>query len=387
VIDGFAKKIVEEREKNLGPALEEIVGICKKAASSAGSAKGDSRQQAGAMFGAIAKHRLGEVLLLRAAEAKQHAAMMNELATIKPALAGQASYAEAAKTTLEAEKATTQEAKEAIEGARTGYKAIKVKGEADQATQLSVIKYLTKIGGLEPDESEAAPAPEAKPAEGEGPEKGEKPAGEDTAAAGEVRAFLTELGKAMESGDAEQIASKVHVDGATAEQLAPVFAMSAAGAKLDKACKAKFDTTLAEAMKDSPMGAGMGGGMPKLPTLAEVESAKIEVTGETASVSAEGGNPVALKKINGAWKADLTESFGKPEMLAQMGKIGGKISTAMSDLAEEVSADKYATIQDVFQAMMTKVIGAMGGPKGEGEGTGAGGAGSGGKGGGGGGGG
>ena len=372
VIDAFAKKIAEEREKNLGPALEEIVGICKKAASSAGAAKGDSRQQTGAMFGAIAKHRLGEVLLLRAAEAKQHAALMNELAAIKPSLAGQASYAEAAKTALEFEKTATQEAKEAIEGARTGYKSIKVKGEADQATQLEVIKYLTKIGGLEPDESEAAPATDATPAEGEGPEKGDKPAGEDAAASGEVRAFLTELGKAMDSGDAEQIAAKVHVEGATAEQLAPVFAMSAAGAKLDKACKAKFDTTLAEAMKDSPMGAGMGGGMPKLPTSAEVETAKIDVTGETASVTAEGGAPVALKKVDGSWKVDLTESIGKPEMLEQMGKIGGKVATAMGELAAEVDADKYATIQDVFQAMMAKVVGAMGSSKGEGEGPGEG---------------
>ena len=387
-IDGFAKKIADEREKNLVPALEEIAGICKKAASSAGSAKGDGKQQAGTMLGAIAKHRLGELLLLRAAEAKEHAAQMNELSAVKPALAGQAAFADAAKAAAESEKTITAEAKEAIEGARNGYKSLKVKGEENEATKLAVIKYLTKIGGLEPDDSEAAPAPDAAPAEGEGPEKGGTPAETASGPVAEVRASLADLAKALESGDAEQVAARTHVDGASAADLAPVFALVSSSAKLDKACKAKFDTTFTEAMKDGSMGE-MGDAFPKLPTGADAEGAKIVVSGDTATVTAEDSKPVALKKVDGVWKVDLSEDLGKPEALAQIGTMTATITKVMGDLADEVNADKYATIEDVMKAMVAKTMeGLQKGPaKGEedgGQGGGPGGKGGGGGGGGGG---
>ncbi len=358
-IEAITKQIAEEREKNLGPSLEEVVAICSKAAASAAAARGDGSQQSNAMFGAVAKHRLGEVLVVRSVEANEYAALMNELAELKPALAGQASFAEAAKAALELGKSSKESAKEALEGARTGYKGLKVKGDADQAAQLEVIKYLTKIGGLEPDDAEAAPATDAAPADGV--ESGGTPKEAADGPEAEIRGFLADLSKAAESGDGAALASKLHIEGATPEQISPMAGLMSAFGKLDKACKAKFDVKLTESMGENPV----AGGVPKMPSASELESAKIEVTGDSAKLMAEDAAPVVLKKVDGSWKWDLSEALGKPEMLAGMGMMGEKLTKAIGELADEVDADTYGSVQEVQKALMSKLMGGLGTPKGE----------------------
>ena len=123
-----------------------------------------------------------------------------------------------------------------------------------------------------------------------------------------------------------------------------------------------------------------------------------------ATVSATGARNIAIRhaKMDVAvivdghctvpdrrYLANLSEDLGKPEALAQIGTMTATITKVMGDLADEVNADKYATIEDVMKAMVAKTMeGLQKGPaKGEedgGQGGGPGGKGGGGGGGGGG---
>jgi hypothetical protein len=382
-LDDLAKKIAEEREKNLSPALEEVIGVCKKAASSAAAVKGDGKVSVGRILSAKAKHRLGEVLLLKAGEANDHAALMSQLAAAAPALPAKASFEEAGKAAAEAGKAAIAEAREALEGARNDFKSIPARDEADEAAKLAVIKYLTRIGGLEPDESESAPPPAA---EGE-PGEGEKPAGDpaptDTANAGEaeVRAFLKDLAAKIEAGDAEALAAAMHLGEGKAEQAATLASMTVAGAKLDAACKTKFDKTLTQALKESPMGAAAGQTPGSVPTASEIENAAITVNGDAATVTVEGGQPSKFAKIGGSWKIDLSEIVAAPGALDMLIEVGGAATKAADETTAEVEADKYDSIDAVLQAYMGKMMKAMmpaGGPEKEDAGGGKGGQGGGG---------
>lgn len=349
-IDRVVKEIAEEHEKNLVPALDAVIKGCRDAQAAGGRGDGAS---GGRILSARAKQRLGEVLLLKAAEATEQAALMNELAEIKPALPGAAAYAAASKAGAEAAAAAREEAKTALEGARSDYKAVRVKGEANEAAKLAVMKYLTKIGGLTPDESEVPPAPEGEEKKGDGVEAGSN-------ADAEVKAFLSGL----QSSPADA-AGTLYIEGASDADLKAIAALGAGQAKLDAACKKKFGKTLAEALKDSPMGAAMAG-MPSAPASIDPEHAAIAVTGDAAVVTPEGGQPVKLRKVDGAWKLDLTESLGKPEALAQISKIGDGLSQVYDEVAADVEADKFEKVEDVLQALMTKAASSLM-PKGEGE--------------------
>lgn len=191
-VESLVKQLDEERAKLL-PEFDRVIDACRKAASASAS-KTPGRDAGGTALTARAQQRLGELLLVRAAESQAHAEQMSGLANATPALAGKSSYADAAKAATEAAKTAREEAKEALEKARTSYKALKPTGDAAKATRDEIVKYLTKVGGLTPEEGEtpadapaADPAVEkpaadqpaaegAKPVEGEKPAEGDKPA-------------------------------------------------------------------------------------------------------------------------------------------------------------------------------------------------------------------
>ncbi len=359
VVDGFAKKISEEREKVLGPAIDQVIEICKKSASSASSAKGP-------MYAAVAKLRLGEVLLVKAGEAREHAALMAELASVKPALAAQTSYAEAAEAALEVEKTATAEAKEALEAARSGYKALRVKGEADEATQAALIKYLTQIGGLTPDDAENPPAAEGTPAEGEGPEKGPATPGDAAAMDPEVKTLLTELGQAVDAVDVDRVSAIAFFDGATEEESSAMKPVFAATLKLDEACKSKFKVSFGDHMSKMAPGGG-DGEIQSMPGSAELADAKAEVDGDKATVTLASGLKMSLKKVDGVWKVNLSDADDTPQKRAQIAAMASGLVPAMEEITADVKADKFASIDEVAQAIMAKLQAIMtGGGKGGG---------------------
>lgn len=369
-IDKVVKEIAEEREKNLVPALDAVVKGCRDAQASGG--RGDA-SSGGRILSARAKQRLGEVLLLKAAEAAEQSALMKELAEIKPALPGAAGYADASKAAAEAAAAAREEAKAALEGARSDYKAVRVKGEANEAAKLAVMKYLTKIGGLTPDESEVAPpadgvekpAEEAKPADAKGDQaKGDgKPADAAKGDEGEIKAMLAEAKAAGSSG--VKLLAFMHFDDKSPIGEDAFRASAESADKVDEACKSKFGKTVSEHKKES----GEDAKDDKVPGLLDLEHAdldalKIEVNGETAKVSDASDASLTVRKVEGKWKVELSSMTGP--MLAAMGgneKIIQAVFAAMpavnAEVAAEVESGTIAKIEDVQPAFKAKLQAAL----------------------------
>jgi hypothetical protein len=354
-VERLAKDIAEEREKNLLPAIDQVAAACRAAQSAAASAKGDGKNLTSRVLTARAKQRLGEVLLVKAGEAAEQAALLKDISGLKPAVPGAAGLAEAAKAAAEAADAARGEAKTALEGARSDYKGLPTKSEADEAAKATLLKYLTRAGGLEPDEAEAAPAGD-KNVEKAGDKPADKPADGGDAAAAEIKDFLASVQKSLESGDTSVFAKSVVVDGASADDLKPIFGIMEGQAKLAAACKSKFGKTLNDAAKEQGAGGGAMAGMTASPADVDLANAKVEVTGDTATVRVEGKSPAKLKKVDGAWKIDLSDDFGKPGAKEQLAMIAAPVAKIMSDLAADVEAGKFEKVEDVAKAMMERMM-------------------------------
>lgn len=92
----------------------------------------------------------------------------------------------------------------------------------------------------------------------------------------------------------------------------------------------------------------------------KLKDADVAINGDEATITAKnpqpGSEPVKLKKEGGNWKVVLETMTGKlrgagagdPERL-------GKLADAMSELADDISAGKFATVAEMRQALMTRM--------------------------------
>jgi hypothetical protein len=95
----------------------------------------------------------------------------------------------------------------------------------------------------------------------------------------------------------------------------------------------------------------------------DIDNAKIDVEGDTATVNSSGsGRPVKFKKVGGTWKLDLTalSDFSK---INQQAPMMHKISESYDQSAEEITKGKYSTLDEakagVRQNMMAAVRGSI----------------------------
>lgn len=95
--------------------------------------------------------------------------------------------------------------------------------------------------------------------------------------------------------------------------------------------------------------------------------------GEIASVGGAGAEEIVFRKIGGVWKIDYVEALRRRGMsdeqleamgpaMAMMGEtMAGSMERAMQEIAAAVEAGQYATPEEVTQALVEKMAGAMGG--------------------------
>lgn len=83
------------------------------------------------------------------------------------------------------------------------------------------------------------------------------------------------------------------------------------------------------------------------------------ITGDTAviALSATDHNPTTLKRVDGQWKVDVTKFKQAEPMLPQLEKM----AAAWNELAQDVTADKFATLDDFQKAFTAKAQAAAGG--------------------------
>ncbi len=147
-------QLTDVREKSFEEAVSGAIKACEASAASARKAGND-----GKLATAVAAHRLGDVQMVRVAEAKVHAALMAELAGANPELPDKAKYAEEAKKDEDAAKALMDEVKKSFENATKGYSSLSLKAEESRTTRDALVKQLSEAAGLAKDE-EPAPKPE-----------------------------------------------------------------------------------------------------------------------------------------------------------------------------------------------------------------------------------
>ncbi len=152
------------------------------------------------------------------------------------------------------------------------------------------------------------------------------------------------LAQALEAGDAAAIKSaSVGADPQVIDALAA--SMSAHRALAD-AATAKF----------GPAAKGFDNDRGTLHDFAKrLADADITINGDTAAITINGATTpsLKLKKVDAEWKTDLSEL--QPEMAPSMQKM----AQITQQLATEISAGKYATIQAADEARMQKIKAAL----------------------------
>ena len=103
-------------------------------------------------------------------------------------------------------------------------------------------------------------------------------------------------------------------------------------------------------------------GMRRPQVMQSIDNAMIEVDGDTAVATPEGGKPSKFKKEGGKWKVDLT-NMTELNNVEQQAMFFEKITDANNKSAQEISDGKYRTLDEakagVRQNMMEAIRSVM----------------------------
>ena len=95
-------------------------------------------------------------------------------------------------------------------------------------------------------------------------------------------------------------------------------------------------------------------------TAKDFDDAKIDVHGDTATVTSKnGGKPVNFKKEGGTWKIDLAEAIPH-QQLDRVVEMMPKMATAMNDTTSEIKDGKYQTVVEARRGLGQHMAAAMG---------------------------
>jgi hypothetical protein len=162
------------------------------------------------------------------------------------------------------------------------------------------------------------------------------------------KAVRLAFSRAMAAGDVAK-ARSLSTGDAGPEMLDSLAKLALATDQLQRGLKAKFGdkATKLEIFTESPD--------PEI----ELNQSTETITGDTADVrlSPTDKNPSKFKRIDGQWKFDVTMFKESASMAPQLRKM----AAVWSDLAAEVNAGKYATVDDFSKAYTARTAAAAGG--------------------------
>jgi hypothetical protein len=154
------------------------------------------------------------------------------------------------------------------------------------------------------------------------------------------------LAQALEQGDAGGIkAASVGGDPQTIDALA---ALMSAHRALADAATAKF----------GPAAKGFDNDTGSMSDFAKrLADAQVNISGDTAAITITGSADLKFKKVDGQWKADFSQmpGFGQSAESTAMAASMQKVAGVTRELAAEISAGKYPTIQAAGAARMQKI--------------------------------
>lgn len=332
------------------------LSLLRQALGTAQKASTDAPLQSKLTVGSI-QQAIGDVHLSQAVESRTYGQLMQMLATSNPALPKANDYKVEAENAAKARDDAATAAKEAYEAAKAAYATAPVRGSkesADVKARLeklgasldAVIQALSSGSNASLKEFGFSDAPMISVPKSEAPADKEPPVAAAAAAVPpELVALIEAYVAADTAGDAEKITSLTKATTPAAQQ---VLAMQASLAKLDAACKAKFDAKFSDTAKSMgmPMGLNLEG--------IDAGSLKIQVDGDNASTKV-GPITIGFVKDGSDWKVDgdgLAAQFtSNPMMAAALPKLGPALEAAAAD----VESGKIASMQMLMPQLMSKL--------------------------------
>ncbi len=332
------------------------LSLLRQALGTAQKANADAPLQSKLTVGSI-QQAIGDVHLSRAVESRTYGQLMQMLASSNPALPKADDYKTEADNAAKARDEAATAAKEAYEAAKSAYTTAPVRGSkesADVKARLeklgasldAVIQALSSGSNASLKEFGFSDAPVTPVAKSEAPADAAAPAAAAvTAAPPELLALIEAYVAATNAGDMEKVASLTKVTTPGAQQ---VMAMGASLAKLDAACKAKFDAKFTDAAKamGMPLGLSFEG--------TDVGSLEIQVDGDKASTKM-GPATINFLKDGSEWKVDgdagAARLTGNPMLAAALPKLGPALDAASAD----VESGKIANMQMLMAQLMSQL--------------------------------
>lgn len=382
------KAVNELRTRRAGPLGEAFQGASSQlqaAASTAQRAAAAGSTAAKTTVGA-AQQTLGDLHWAHAHGLEAYRSLLVTLAKAQPSLPQKDKYAKEAEETAAARKEALESAKSAYEAAQAAFSSAPARGDSkDRLARLStqlekIVKYLS---GESTDLDFTKPPP---------PAPDETPAAEPTATAApsgshpDLLATLDSLIAASQTQDFAAIRPFLHIPPDMAPILDAIGKASVSQKKLESALRAKFNAGIEDLFKQTPAGAAasqMGGGMtlggmdPK--KLKDVKAADLKptVNGDKATVTFPGSaQPAEFVLIDGKWLLNTGLDKLPPQQLEAITKMVGPIGQALEELAADVQAGKFQTLQAAAVGFLQKlqpILGQFGGGPGGGGGGGGGG--------------
>ncbi|MDX2148427.1 MAG: hypothetical protein SFZ23_12985 [Planctomycetota bacterium] len=360
------------RSGDVASAYQTTVTAYRSAISSAQKAQTSEPAQAKLAVGSL-QQALGDLLWRRAAGIQAHAALLELMSQLEPALPDQASYASQRATLAEEAKTIAGEAAQAYEAAQSAFSTAPIRGTVkERLTQVGdrlgklarivrgeSLDILTETS--EGENADSQPAPEA----GEAPT--EEPAAAPSADAGGVPAELASLVQAMV--DATKNADEAGMQALAVgppELIEALLVQTRTHQKmvaLDTLCEEKFQQSFVAALAASPIGqqaAQQGGDLSLLSAqrLRDLSPQEFEVTmldAENATIQ-QRGSPLGIpvKMLEGVWKLDVSN-------LVQL-QAAAPVTAALGSAADSVrTAIEAGQIQNVDMALQAFMMGIMSG--------------------------
>lgn len=158
---------------------------------------------------------------------------------------------------------------------------------------------------------------------------------------------MKSLYAAVQRGDAPTIRQLLSVQNDPQQQIASAYA------DLILACKRLGDIT-SQKFPGSSNPFAQGTLMPE--DAAKIDSAEVNINGDTAKLKfADQQSPTVLKRGDDGWRVVIEQDQDTPKLRSdQLSLLHGMVD-AMNKSADEINADKYATVEDAETAVKNRL--------------------------------
>jgi hypothetical protein len=339
-------RIRDLRDGELNAAYEAAISAYQQATSLARKAVSENRTAANLAMGA-SQQAIGDLQWSLAQNLEIWQQTLDMLASARPALPHAPQYGQLVEQVRGARAAAAGAATEAFQAAHSAYQA--GGGSSDRigrvTNAISAIAKRTSdgkldLGAVAASESDAG----GQPWTAESYEPGTTP-----------QETLARFAAASDAGD-PRVIDLVYVEGADQREiLEALFSFAPAAKRFSDALTARFGEAGQEALANL---AGQSG-MLDLSSF-DMASADITVNGSIAEAQLPGNQNLQLREVDGVWLIDMSEMLDQPGMEAMV-QMAPRLGAAFNQLADDVEAGKYNSLEEAFSAMMMTMMRAGGG--------------------------